>query len=111
MNTLNQPSNDIYERFPYEEIRQPDGNYFDSWQQAKDAGYDDDQIWSITEGEEEDGSEWWITGPPHHYVNHMGHIATKERHDHNTYYHECWRTAEEAAEIEAELEAEDEANQ
>lgn len=110
MKTVSNAPNDIFGQFPYEEIRKPNGDYFDSWKEAKDAGYDDDQIWSITEGEGDDGSEWYITGPPHHYVNHLGHIATKERHDHNTYYHECWRTAEEAAEIEAELEAEEAAN-
>lgn len=84
--------------FPYEEIRQPDGNYFTDWQAAKNAGFNDNQIWSVTEAEGDDGSEWIITGPPHHFVNHIGHIATLERHDNNTYYEECWRTAEEAEE-------------
>ena len=94
------PQNTIEGDFPYEEIRRPDEDYFQSWQEAKDAGYDDDQIWSVTTAEGDDGSEWIITGPPHHYVNHIGHIATLERHDNNTYYEECWRTAEEAAEEE-----------
>lgn len=69
--------------FPYEEIRKPSGDYFASWQEAKDAGYDDDQIWSVVECE---GT--YTYGPPHHYVNHVGHVATKERHDMETYYHE-----------------------
>lgn len=86
--------NDIYGRFPFEEIRRPDGDYFLSWKDAKDAGYDDDQIWSIIEGEGDDGSEWFTYGPPHHYVNHYGHVATEERHDGNTYYHELYRSAE-----------------
>ena len=94
------PQTTIQGDFPYEEIRRPDEDYFQSWQEAKDAGYDDDQIWSVTTAEGDDGSEWIITGPPHHYVNHIGHIATLERHDNNTYYEECWRTAEEAAEEE-----------
>jgi hypothetical protein len=96
--------NDIFADFPFEIFRQPNGDYFNSWEEARLAGYDDDQIWSVTEGDDEDGSEWSTYGPPHHYVNHIGHIATKERHDHNTYYHECWRTAEEAAEVERWLE-------
>jgi len=75
--------------FPYEEIRRPDGDYFQSWQEAKNAGWDNDQIWSVTSAEGHDGSEWIITGPPHHYVNHIGHIASLERHDNNTYYEEC----------------------
>lgn len=69
--------------FPYEEIRKPSGDYFNSWQEAKDAGFDDDQIWSLVESE---GT--YTYGPPHHYVNHVGHIATHERHDGETYYHE-----------------------
>jgi hypothetical protein len=77
--------------FPYEEIRQPNGDYFPDWQAAKNAGFNDNQIWSVTDAEGDDGSEWIITGPPHHYINHIGHIATKEQHDDNTYYEECWR--------------------
>jgi hypothetical protein len=100
---MNTP-NDIYEDFPYQEIRREDEEYFDSWQEAKDAGYDDDQIWSVTAGQGDDGSEWYVYGPPHHYINHIGHIATNERHDGNTYYHECIRTAEEAAELQRWLE-------
>ena len=92
------PQTTIEGDFPCEEIRRPDGNYFQSWQEAKDAGYDDDQIWSVTSADGDDGSEWLITGPPHHFCNHIGHLATLERHDNNTYYEECWRTAEEAAE-------------
>ena len=69
--------------FPYEEIRRESGDYFSSWQEAKDAGFDDNQIWSITECE---GT--FCYGAPHHYVNHIGHIATNERHDFETYYEE-----------------------
>ena len=69
--------------FPYEEIGRESGDYFSSWQEAKDAGFDDDQIWSITECE---GT--FCYGAPHHYVNHIGHIATQERHDFETYYEE-----------------------
>lgn len=71
------------EDFSYEEIRRPDGNYFDSWAEAQQAGYDDDQIWSVVAG-----NKAWTYGPPHHYVNVIGFIATTERHDHDTYYEE-----------------------
>jgi hypothetical protein len=69
--------------FPFEEIRRSDGDYFDTWTEAKSAGYLDNQIWSVVE---EDGV--WIYGPPHHYINRLGYIATKEQHDNNTYYEE-----------------------
>lgn len=72
-----------FKAFPFEEIRREDGNYFDSWQEASDAGYADDQIWSVCEDD-----NVWTYGPPHHRVNHVGHIATKERHDGDTYYEE-----------------------
>lgn len=70
-------------QFPFEEIRRPNGDYFSSWQDAKNHGFDDDQIWSVTVAE-----DTWTYGPPHHFVNHVGHIATLERHDGDTYYHE-----------------------
>jgi hypothetical protein len=53
------------------------------YSEAKEAGYDDNQIWSVTVHD-----DWFCYGPPHHYVNHVGHIATKERHDNDTYYEE-----------------------
>lgn len=74
---------DIYKEFPFEEIRHPNGNYFRSRGEARDHGFSDDQIWSIVEGE-----DTWSYGPPHHYVNVIGFVATKERHDGETYYHE-----------------------
>ena len=58
-------------------------DYYDSWQEAKEDGWEDDQIWSVT------GEDYIETfGPPHHYVNHIGHVATIERHDGNTYFEE-----------------------
>ena len=76
--------------FPFVEIRDDvleggNGDYFRSWQHTKDAGFDDDQIWSVVHGDETDV---YIYGPPHHYVNLVGFIATQERHDGNTYYEE-----------------------
>lgn len=74
---------DHFTYFPFEEIKRPDGHYFASWHEAKAAGYADNQIWSVVES---DGT--YTYGPPHHYVNHVGHIATVESHDGDTYYHE-----------------------
>ena len=72
--------------FPFQEIRDEvvggNGDYFDSWADAKKAGFDDDQIWSVTHGDE----DVYSYGPPHHYVNLVGFIATNERHDGATYY-------------------------
>lgn len=87
---MSTPDTIIEGDFPFAEIRDDvvggNGDYFESWQAAKDAGFDDDQIWSVTEG---DGGDTYCYGPPHHYVNHIGHIATNERHDNATYYIEA----------------------
>lgn len=74
---------DHFRTFPYEPIKRKDENYFDTWQEARDAGFDDNQIWSVVETE---GT--WTFGPPHHRINLMGYVATNERHDGETYYHE-----------------------
>ena len=74
------------EEFPFEEIRRPDGDYWSNWKEAKEAGCDDNQIWSVVDGDD----NFLIYGPPEHYVNHVGHTVTKERHDGNTYYEEKW---------------------
>ena len=76
--------------FPYHEIRDDvvggNGDYFESQDAARSAGYDDDQIWSVTHGVE----DTYSYGPPWHYVNLVGFIATEERHDNNTYYEETF---------------------
>jgi hypothetical protein len=68
--------------FPFEEIAR-----FDSWQKASDAGYPDDQIWSVTEGDCEPW-QWGVYsyGPPQHYVNYLYCVVTAEKHDGETYY-------------------------
>ena len=76
----------IVDCFPYEKIMRPDGDMFSSWQEAKDAGYADTQIWSVIHSDDE--SDSWFYGPPFHYVNHLGHIATKEHHNNDEYYEE-----------------------
>lgn len=67
--------------FPFDEIRTESGDYFASLEEASAAGYPSDQVWSVTEENNE-----WCYGPPHHWINLVGYIATKEKHDHNTYY-------------------------
>jgi hypothetical protein len=69
--------------FPFEEIRTEDGDYFRTRKQVEEAGFEDSQTWSVIEC---DGA--YSFGPPHHYVNLLGYIATNEHHDFNTYYHE-----------------------
>ena len=69
------------EDFPFEEIRTESGDYFASIEEASAAGYPSDQVWSVTEENNE-----WFYGPPHHWINLVGYIATKEKHDHKTYY-------------------------
>jgi len=74
---------DIFEDFPFEEFRRYDGDYFTSLADAKDHGFNEHQIWSVTES---DGS--FSYGPPHHWINIIGFVATAETHDGDTYYHE-----------------------
>jgi hypothetical protein len=77
---------DIYKDFPFEEIRDDvvggNGDYFSSLFDATSAGFDLDQIWSITE---EDDVQ--THGPSHHWINLLGYVCTNERHDGKTYYH------------------------
>lgn len=74
--------NTVLGDFPFDEIRREDGNYFDNVIEAVEAGYETSQIWSITEGDDDS----WCYGPPYHYVNHIGFIATMAHHDGATYY-------------------------
>lgn len=72
--------------FPYEELRDLDGNYFPSWKATSLAGYPDNQIWSVVED-----NNVFTYGPPHHCVNVLGFIATEETHDGETYFTEDCR--------------------
>jgi len=93
---------DHYCEFPFNEIRDAHGDYFHSLKDLLELGYSRNQIWSVVEAQGDDGSEWTIYGPSHHYVNRLGLVGTREKHDEETYYHACWRTAEEAKELEEE---------
>ena len=86
------------EEFPFEEIRDKNGDYFSTVADAKKhTGYDESHIWSVTECE-----NTWSYGPSHHYVNLIGYVVTHEAHDGNTYYEENfdWLEEEELAEAE-----------
>lgn len=76
---------DHEKEFPFDFICKPDGNHWDSWQEASTAGFPDNQIWSVTE---HDGT--FSYGPPHHFVNHVYHVVTAEKHDGQTYYIETF---------------------
>lgn len=83
--------------FPFQELRMPNGDYYDNQVQMQNAGFIQAQMWSIVEATGEDNSEWYVYGPADHYVNLVGYVATAEKHDGKTYYNECIKTAEEVA--------------
>jgi hypothetical protein len=64
--------------FPYEELAR-----FDSWGAAERAGHKPENIWSVTE---HDGTLCY--GPPHHWVNFLHAVVTREAHDFQTYFEE-----------------------
>tara|TARA_B100001057_G_scaffold499887_1_gene612351 strand:- start:6930 stop:7238 length:309 start_codon:yes stop_codon:yes gene_type:complete len=83
--------------FPFEEIRDDvcggHGDYFDSLDHAvQSTRLPQDHIWSVVcvGDEDEKGVEFdaFCYGPPHHYINLIGFIATNEKHDNETYYEE-----------------------
>lgn len=81
---------------PFDEIRKESGDYFDSIEEAmKETGLNACHIWSVVEADDDQGGEWICYGPCHHYINLLGLVATKEKHDCETYYNYEWRTAEE----------------
>lgn len=71
------------QEFPFEEIRKDSGDFFDSIEEAKAAGFEESQIWSVTECE-----DTFTYGPSRHWVNLLGYVATVEHHDDNTYFFE-----------------------
>jgi len=83
--------------FPFTELKTPTGDYYDNRTQMERAGFVESQMWSVTDADDDDGSEYLCYGPVHHYVNLIGYIATAEHHDGDTYYIECIKTAEEVA--------------
>ena len=55
-----------------------------TYELAKQAGFNDENIWSVVEGDD----NVLTYGPPHHFINVIYWVVTKEAHDHNTYYEE-----------------------
>ena len=55
-------SNEIYGEFPFNELRTPTGDY-DNKTQMERAGFEETQMWSVVEGEGEDGSEVLLLRP------------------------------------------------
>lgn len=85
------------QEFPFQELKTPTGDYYDNRNEMERAGFVESQMWSVTDADDDDGSEYLCYGPVHHYVNLIGYIATAEHHDGDTYYIECVKTAEEVA--------------
>jgi len=80
---------DYYREFPFEEIRDKNGDYFRRPIDLIELGYKLSQIWSVTEND-----NTFSYGPPHHVVNVLGFVATKEHHNSKTYYHDEVKYAE-----------------
>ena len=77
---------DIYDNFPFDELRATTGDYYESTHDAIKAGFVPTQIWSVIESK--CGNHRWVVhGPFTRVVGVQGYIATTERHDDNTYYH------------------------
>ena len=77
--------------FPYKKHNRPSGDFFRTVAEAKAAGWDENQIWSVVEGDETlYGKNVWVYGPSHHHINVLGFTATKERHDGETYFEETF---------------------
>jgi len=74
--------------FPYDEIRQPDGDYFPTWESVRQAGFDNDQIWSVCEYEGLHQSTFSYAHPINHFVNRLGFIATVQRRSNDSEYYE-----------------------
>jgi len=77
--------------FPFNELKMPDGDYYQTIEQMERAGFEPNQMWSVVEAASDDGSEWYVYGPRGHIVNRMYYVATAEYHDGETYYEECVR--------------------
>lgn len=80
------------EDFPFEEIRNKYGDLFSTINAAREAGFDENQIWSVVDADSDDPNvhSIWCYGPPHHFVNLLGYVCTRERHDNDTYYEEVF---------------------
>lgn len=69
--------------FPFEIIKSPNEDYFANVAEAQAAGFELNQIWSVVEVD-----NTFTYGPAGHIFDVLGFIATKEKHDGETYYTE-----------------------
>lgn len=67
--------------FPYDEVRDANGDYFHTVSEATKLGFKINQVWSVTMHE-----DTICYGPSHHYVNLLGYVATQDSHDGKTYF-------------------------
>jgi len=70
------------EEFPFNELKNQHGDYYGTISEAVLDGFNLNQIWSVTEGDE----QTYIYGPHNHFVNLIGYVCTLEKHNMNTYY-------------------------
>lgn len=75
----------VKQDFPFEEIKNKDGDYFRTAKEVLEEGYAISQVWSVTESD-----DVIVYGPYHHYVNLLGFVATEEHHNGSTYYEESF---------------------
>ena len=73
--------------FPFKEIRKKSGDFFHTLEEVKALGYTEDQIWSVLIAENNEGYTYSY-GPCDYLLSRLGYVATKEKHDGNTYYEE-----------------------
>ena len=73
--------------FPFKEIRKKSGGFFHTLEEVKALGYTEDQIWSVLIAENNEGYTYSY-GPCDYLLSRLGYVATKEKHDGNTYYEE-----------------------
>ena len=77
----------IKEDFHFEEIRTKSGDFFHTLEEVKALGYTENQIWSVVIADTDEGYTYSY-GPCEHWIDRLGYVATKEKHDGNTYYEE-----------------------
>ena len=81
----------MIEEFPYEEIRNGDGDYFNNIDEITDEGFKVSQVWSVSlvdDNDEKGDFTAYCYDEPHHVVNVIGYIATDEHRKNNEYYEE-----------------------
>jgi len=73
--------------FPYEEIKDADGNYFLHYEDVIAAGYCEEQVWTVISTDNETGI-YFTYDSRHRIVNVIGYIATEEEAVPGEYYEE-----------------------